>query len=269
VIGVCTDSSAQLPAGLAARFGIEVVPLTITIDGIDYLEGVSLDADEFYAHFASAVQPVVSTSPPSPGQFAAAFDDLIGRGCTEILSVHPGADVSGTLNAARRAVVAVPVPVRLVDSGTVGFGVSCCAWAAAQAIADGATLEQSALVAEQLSPSIGNAFVVGALTQQRNAAGRPDQPLAVHTMRSQLEMLTSVPTMLEAINAMASYAIGWGSPVRVAVGHSDAATEPLADALEEAVGEAADVLEVVRFRVGYGAGPLTGPGTIGCYVFPS
>ncbi|MEZ5297834.1 MAG: DegV family protein [Ilumatobacteraceae bacterium] len=50
-IGIVTDSNSQLTAELAERFGVEVVPMTVTIDGDDHLEGVDLDADDFYAHF--------------------------------------------------------------------------------------------------------------------------------------------------------------------------------------------------------------------------
>ena len=48
MIGLCTDSNAQLPAELVDRYGVEVVPLTVTLDGDDFLEGVNLDADGFY-----------------------------------------------------------------------------------------------------------------------------------------------------------------------------------------------------------------------------
>ena len=50
---------------------------------------------------------------------------------------------------------------------------------------------------------------------------------------------------------------------------ADAATQPLADGLEAAVGEAASVIDVVRYRVGPSVGAHTGPGTVGCFVFPA
>jgi len=62
-IGLVTDSNAQLPPELVERYGVEVVPLTVTIDGVDHLEGVDLDADGFYDRFATHT-PVVSTSQP-------------------------------------------------------------------------------------------------------------------------------------------------------------------------------------------------------------
>ena len=171
MIGICTDSNSQLPASLAQRYGIEVVPLTVTVDGAEYMEGIDLDADAFYAKYTDGHRPAVSTSQPSPGQFAVAYDDLLARGCTEILSIHVSGAMSGTLNAARLAAHSLPTPVRLVDSGTASFGISCCVWAAAAAIADGATLDQAAQIAEQLAPSIGNVFVVGAL-DHLHAGGR-------------------------------------------------------------------------------------------------
>lgn len=274
MIGICTDSNSQLPVALSERFGIEVVPVTVVVDDLEYLEGVDLDADEFYAKFSAGHCPVVSTSLPSPGQFAAAYDDLLARGCTEILSIHVSGAVSGTLNAARLAAHSLPAPVRLVDSGTASFGVSCCVWAAAAAIAEGATLDRAAFVAEQLSPRIGNVFVVGSLEHLHRSGRAGDTAVAsglpVLTLKSgAVEVLTTAETMLDAINAMASYAVDWGDQVRVAVGHSDAATQPLADGLQEAVGEAASVLEVVRYRVGPSVGAHTGPGTVGCWMFPA
>ena len=110
MIGICTDSGSQLPASLAQRYGIEVVPLTVTVDGAEYMEGIDLDADAFYAKYTDGHRPAVSTSQPSPGQFAVAYDDLLARGCTEILSIHVSGAMSGTLNAARLAAHSLPTP---------------------------------------------------------------------------------------------------------------------------------------------------------------
>ena len=44
MIGICTDSNSQMPTALAERYDIEVVPVTVTVDDHEYLEGVDLDA---------------------------------------------------------------------------------------------------------------------------------------------------------------------------------------------------------------------------------
>ena len=159
MIGLVTDSNAQLPSELKERYQVEVVPLTVVVDGVEYLEGVDLDADDFYARFGAG-RPQVSTSQPSPGRFAAAYEAVAERGATEILSVHIGSSVSGTVNAARLASQVSQVPVRIVDTGTASFAVSLCLWEAAEAIAAGANVEEAAAVAERVSAAVGNVFVV-------------------------------------------------------------------------------------------------------------
>ena len=103
VLGFCTDSGAQLPYELVSRYGIAVVPLTVRVDGEDHLEGVDLDADDFYDHFARGKPPSVQTAAPPPGRFLEAWGDLAAQGATEIVSIHTGSDVSSTLDAARIA----------------------------------------------------------------------------------------------------------------------------------------------------------------------
>jgi DegV family protein with EDD domain len=113
VIGIVTDSNSQLPPELADRYGVEVVPLTVVVDGVEYAEGIELDADSFYARFEAGT-PTVSTAAPSPGQFARAYRRMVDAGATEIVSIHIGSALSGTLNSARLAATDAPVPVHLV-----------------------------------------------------------------------------------------------------------------------------------------------------------
>ena len=277
MIGVCTDSNAQLPGELIERFGIEVVPITVNVDGVEYLEGVDLDADEFYARFSNGHVPVVSTSQPSPGQFAVAYDDLINRGCTSIISIHVSAAVSGTLNSARLAARSVPVPVRLIDSATASFGVGCCAWAAAEAVANGATFDQVTAIASNLAPQIGNVFIVGTLDllYSGGRAGTDSRALqgagvpVLSLVDGEIRVIERVDTMVDAVNAMASYALRWGDGLKIAVGIADRAGSALSDALGNAVEAAANVREVVHYRIGPSVGAHTGPGTAGCFMFPA
>ncbi|MDX2381709.1 MAG: DegV family protein, partial [Acidimicrobiia bacterium] len=161
MICLCTDSNSQLTNELARRFGITVVPLPISVDGTDHLEGVDLDVDDFYAAWDDGRSPRITTSQPSPGHFLEKYLWMIEQGATEILSIHIGEEFSGTLNSARVAAKNVPVPIRLVDTGTASFGISVCAWAAAEAIADGASIGEAAVAAEKRATELGTAFVVG------------------------------------------------------------------------------------------------------------
>ena len=270
MIGICTDSNSQLPTELIERYDVEVVPVTVTVADHDYLEGVDLDADRFYPMLNVDPPPAVSTSQPSPGQFAAAYESLLQRGCDEILSIHVTATASGTLNSARLAARSLPVPVRLVDSGTAGFGVSCCVWAAGEAVAHGAKLDEAAQVAESLSPNIGAVMVVGQTEFIRS--GKISAPTSVSVMAlhaGRLDVVAHVSTAVEAVKAMATTALGWGPRLNVAVGQSDRTGEQFTQALADALRKSANVVEVVRYRIGPSVGVYAGAGSVGCFMFPA
>ena len=84
-IGIVTDSSSQITADLIERFDVEVVPMTVTIDGVDHAEVEDLDADAFYASFADGATPEISTAQPSPGRFAHAYASMAGRGYDHVV----------------------------------------------------------------------------------------------------------------------------------------------------------------------------------------
>ena len=274
MIGLCTDSNAQLPPELVERYGVEVVPLTVTVDGVDHLEGVDLDADAFYAGFAAG-RPQVATSQPSPGRFAEAYRRLADRGAEEVLSVHVGSAVSGTLNAARIGARGAPVPVRLVDTGTASFGVGCCVWEAAEALRAGATADEAARVAEELAATIGNVFVVGAVDLAR-AGGRLAADVGeeagvpvLSLVGGEIRAVGRAADADEAAAVMAGHVLAGGRDLRVAVGVADAAAGPVADALAERLLDRPEVRELVRYRVGPSVGAHTGPGTAGAFFHPA
>jgi DegV family protein with EDD domain len=278
VIGLCTDSNAQLPAELVERYGVEVVPLTVTLDGDDFLEGVDLDADGFYARFEQGVTQV-ATAAPSPGRFALAYEALVGRGATEIVSIHIGSSVSSTLDAARVASRGAGVPVRLIDTGTASFGVACCVWEAAEALAKGADAQEAASVAEAVAARTGNVFVVGALELARSggrltgSSGSPsDGTTAIPVLtlaEGRMVPVGEVATLDDAARVMAAIVLDAGTGLRVGLGIADAGAAPLWHALEAPLLDAPEVLDVVRYRIGPSVGAHTGPGSAGAIYYAS
>lgn len=275
MIGLCTDSNSQITPELVARYGVEVVPLTVTIDGVDHLEGVDLSADQFWAAFAGDVPPEVATSQPSPGRFLEAYEQLAARGADEIVSVHVGADVSGTVNSARIAAEASPVPVHIVDTGTASFAVACCVWEAGEALAQGATAREAVQVARALAPTIGNVFVVRALDLAR-AGGRLEAAPAAQDgipvlalVGGRVRVVATARSTEEAVRHMVDHVAHWGTGLKVAVGVADAAASPVGEALHHELIHRREVREVVHYRVGPSVGVHTGPGTAGAVFFPT
>ena len=271
-----TDSNSQIPPPMTDRYGIAVVPLTVTIGGEPFAEGVDLDADGFWARFQGGT-PAVSTSQPSPGRFATTYDRLVAEGAEDILSIHIGSAVSGTVNAARLAAAGAAVPVRIVDTGTASFGVALCVWAAAEVLEGGGTAEEAARAAEETAAGVGNVFVVRGLDLPRAggrlAAGTPT-PVAIPVLTitdGVMEVVGEAADERGVADVMAAHVRAWRQGeerLRVGIGVADAGVTHFWDALEERLAGVPEVDEVVRYRVGPSVGAHTGPGTVGAMYAP-
>ena len=272
MIGLVTDSNSQLTGELAARYGVEIVPITLLIDETSYQEGVDLDVDDFYRRQAAGAE--ITTSQPSPGEFAAAYEAVQERGATEILSVHVGSELSGTLNSARIAAGDANVEVRLVDTGQTSFSISCCVWEAAEQVAAGATLEQAAEAAEHVAGEVTNAFVVEVLDlARRSGRAQIDESLeATAVLRlagTELTSLGDAHTVDEAVELMAQAILSEESAIRVGVGHADEGSEKIASGLLDALGGTPHIADLVAYRVGPSVGAFAGPGTAGAVWYPT
>jgi fatty acid kinase fatty acid binding subunit len=274
MIAVCTDSTSQLPDELIERYSIGVVPITIVVDGVERREGADLGPDEFWSFFAGGA-PEVTTSQPSPGQIAEVWKRQIEAGADEIVSIHVGREYSGTVNSARLAASLVDVPVHLVDTGSISFGVGCCAWRAAEVVADGGSAAAAIKAAEWVAPRLRNAFVMDGLElamatgRMREAPALPAEGVPVYrVVGSDLLVLGAASDPAEAATLMIE-AVLEDAPVMVGVGVAAAGAAPVGDAIAAALEGRADVKALVRYRVGASVGSATGPGTAGCFWFPA
>ena len=76
--------------------------------------------------------PAVRTASPAPERFAAAYAAAAAAGAEAIVSIHLSGRMSGTVGAARLAAAAAPVPVRVIDSGSLGMGLGFAVLSAAE-----------------------------------------------------------------------------------------------------------------------------------------
>ena len=159
MIAIVTDSASMLPASLRTRYGIVVVPITITIDGREYADGVDLAIGDFYERLTRGA--VVTTAAPSPGAFVDAYRSAAAAGAEAVLSVHTGAAYSATVGSATVAAGLVDIPITIVDTEVASFPVALAVWSAAAALTRGASIADAAFVASQTARRAGSLFVVG------------------------------------------------------------------------------------------------------------
>jgi DegV family protein with EDD domain len=138
-IRIVTDSTSDLPADLAAEYGIQVVPCYINIGCESYLDAVGLSRAEFYQRLPD-YNPLPTTSAPGIGKFVEIYEQLAGEGATDIISIHVHAKFSNLCNAAQLAANTLQhIKVTVVDSMSVSMGIGFIALAGARAARAGAS----------------------------------------------------------------------------------------------------------------------------------
>src|SRR5256714_1602049 len=135
-VAIVTDSTSDLLPSLVAERGISVVPLTVTLDGQSYLDGVDITPDEFYTKLASS-GGTATTSQPSPGRFAETYERLLADH-DEVVSLHISSELSGTYAAARQGGdMAGAGRVHVLDTGMVSMPLGLMALVAGAMAAEG------------------------------------------------------------------------------------------------------------------------------------
>ncbi len=116
---IVMDDAGDVPAELLEELNIYVLPVNIMFGTEEFLSGVTMDHDAFYAKTATVDDHnFPKTSQPTPYQFEQAFEELMAQGETEMLVVTVSEKLSGTYASAVAAAQAVEgrAEVHLVDS---------------------------------------------------------------------------------------------------------------------------------------------------------
>ena len=140
---IVTDSGTDL--GLspqeAAEYNVHVVPLTVTLDGKSYLEGIDIEPGDFYKLLADSKNLPI-TSQPSAGKFAELYRNLAATD-PDILSIHMTSGLSGTFNSALAGADLVPeANVTHIDTKTLSAAAGWQVESAARVIKAGCALDR-------------------------------------------------------------------------------------------------------------------------------
>jgi DegV family protein with EDD domain len=130
-IAIITDSTNDLPDELILQHQITVVPLTIVWDNNQYLDGVDLKRDVFYANFGKD-SSLPSTLPPKAQSFLEAFTAVTSKGASKIVVITMSSAMSGTYESARTAALGFKSPVTVLDSRSTSMGLGFQALAMAR-----------------------------------------------------------------------------------------------------------------------------------------
>jgi DegV family protein with EDD domain len=272
-----TDSTAYLPDDLVSAHGIVVVPVQVVIGGTSHDEGVGVSS-QAVADALRDWRPV-TTSRPSPQAFLEAYRCAADSGATGVVSVHLSADMSGTLGSAELAAREASLPVRVVDSKTLGMAMGFPVVTGALVAAGGGSLESVAYAVSARCAASSAFFYVDTLEYLRRggrigaAAALLGSALSVKPLLQMVDgrigLLEKVRTSARAVARLEEVAVerAGGLEVDVAVHHlsSPDKAAALADRLHARIPRLRSLLVS---EVGAVVGAHVGPGMLAVAVVP-
>ena len=157
-----TDTSANLPVEIIDEYGIEVVPFSYTIDGVEYIPEREFDGKAFYAAMRAGSE--VKTSMVNAGTFIERFKAALDAG-KDVLYIGMSGGISGTANAALMAKQELDeeYPDRkivVIDTLAASLGEGLFVIKAAEQLKDGVALDAIEGAIRAQVPSMCQSFTV-------------------------------------------------------------------------------------------------------------
>jgi DegV family protein with EDD domain len=276
-VAIVTDSTAYLPQEALTRHHITVVRLAVVIGDEALEEGTEVSAPAV----ARALQrrKPVTTSRPSPEEFAAAYRAAAEAGATAIVSLHLSAEFSGTYDAALLAAASAPVPVRVVDTAMVAMALGFSVLSAAEAAEAGGSADEIVAAAEKRASDTSAYFYVDTLDYLRRggrigaAQALLGSALAVKPLlqlaEGRIQLMEKVRTASKAVARLEEIVVERAGARRVDIAVHHLATADRAALLAERLRARVPGLDdLMVSEVGAVIGAHTGPGLLGAVVSP-
>ena len=277
-VKIVTDSTADLPQGLADELEIAVVPLNVHFGEEEYLDWIDLDSDSFFEKLRNS-ERIPRTSQPSPADFEAVYK-RVGEDGDTIISLHISAQLSGTYQSASIAQSMLEnMDLEVIDSKVTSMALGIVVVEAARAAKEGKSKEEIlSMVYEHLS-TVKVYFGVDTLEYlQKN--GRIGKAAAlVGGMLSLKPVLTLVDggiipkdkvrgrAKLQArIVEIVGQELGDDVTGKAVILHGNVLDEALK--LKDKIEAKYNFSEIIISSIGAVIGTHTGPGVLGVVVLP-
>ncbi len=279
-VRIVTDSTADIPADLRERLGIEMVPLKVLFGSEAFRDGVDMVAEQFYDKLASSgIFP--TTSQPSPADFIQVYERLAEEGADSIISIHLSSQMSGTYQSAlvAKSMIDEKADIEVVDSRSASFGIGMLVVAAAEAAKQGKSKSEILERLASLRQSTALYFLVDTL-EYLHKGGRIGKAAAlfgsllnikpilsinddgvvcsVDKVRGQKKAMNRIVELLQP-----GYA---GKPIDLVMAYTTGreTAEQLCSLLQQHF----DVKSVQYTHIGPVIGAHVGPGTVAAFAIP-
>lgn len=277
-----TDSSVDLPAELADELGLEVLPFSYVVDGVDHVDDLGRTVPHTALYDALRSGARVSTAQLSREGYVEVFRRYAQLG-RSVLYLALSSALSGAWSAAMTARDQVRdefpgADITIVDTKAASVAEGLLAFEAALKRRAGATLAEIAVWAEHVRARLHGYFTVADLEYLRRGGRVPGlaavaasildvKPVMELTRDGRLRPIRGVRGRHRSIVTLADlFAAGAGETAsRVFIAHGDCAEE--AAELAALVRERGATGEVRVFEAGPVIGAHGGPGWLGMGFF--
>lgn len=276
-VRIVTDTTASLPAGYAQAHALEVVPQVIIFGAESYLEDYELTSQEFIRRLkSSSVLP--KTAAPPPGTIIEAYRRLLAQADT-IVSIHPSADVSGTIRSAQTAMEEFPgADIRILDMRTLGGNLGAMVMSAVEWAESGAGADEIVERLQAMIPRSRTYFVLRTL-EYLQKGGRIGGAAALMGSLLQIkpileirggrvEVLEKVRVQNRAVERLVDLVVQEcprSREARLCVMHADAPED--AQRVVAALATALGLDDIPLYHLGAAITTHGGPGTLGVGFF--
>lgn len=275
-VKIVTDSTVDLPRETLEAHGIEMVPLTFTIDGETYTDRVDITPAEFMERMRASSE-LPKSSQPAVGTFLEVYNRLVGEGY-DILSIHMSGELSGTIRSAEQAAAMSGANVTVLDSQFISLALAFQVLEAAKWAANGKSVAD---IVQRLEDVRNNTrlFVTVDTLENLVKGGRIGRGKALIGSLLNIKPIAEiVDGVYTPISKARSYSQivkylteqlaedAAGKTIRaVGIAHADAL--PLANRLKQSIAEATGYEQVEIVYTTPVISTHTGPGAIGFAYF--
>lgn len=274
---IICDSLADVPKALIEKYDIEVIPLTIRINEVDYKDGVNLTNEEFYKLLRSC-EEMPKTSQVTYIQFEKIFKKYINEGMS-ILYISGSSKVTGTYQSAMITKNDLDGDIHIFDSLNLSYGCGAQVVTACEMRDKGCSLDEILKKLEEIRNNILVLFAVDTLEFLRKggrlSAGKamigsvlnvkPILQVINGNIVSTEQVRGKKKVIAKLIDLIKSDINNDISNKRIGIAHGDNILE--FEKLEGVVKSEFDINDLTKTEIGPSIGSHVGPGTIGICVW--
>ena len=274
-IKVVCDSLSDIPKTLIGEYDIDIVPLTIIIDGQEYKDGIDISINEFYTKLRNE-KVIPKTSQATYIQFKEVFDKHIKDGKT-VLYVGGSSVASGTYQSGIMAKNDIDGDIYTFDTMNFSYGAGMQVVQAAKMAKEGKSIEDILSELQIMRDKMNVIFSVDTLEYLQKGGRISSTKAAIGTMlniKPILEVKDGLVTniaqvrgkrnviskMIELVKERGGTSL---SNKTIGIGHGDNKDE--LEKLKEIIQKEINPKDIVVVDVGTSIGTHAGPGVMGIF----